>query len=168
MSSVEETEGELHTMCSSKKFIEIVKDLSTKQQECIKDMGFGVLLNIKCLAFRLPLYEILLKANAPETKEIVLHGKWIPVRESDFEKVMGLPNDSHDVDYNMGEFDEICIRMKNLLINTSKHAITLPSLMPSLMTKHNTCIRSIAATVGITFAFFSLLLLRCFSSLGCL
>ena len=77
MFSVKETEAELHTMCSSKNFIEIVKDLTTKQRECIEDMGFGVLLNINCLVFHLPLCEMLLKSIAPKTKDIVLHGKSI-------------------------------------------------------------------------------------------
>ncbi|KAK2641870.1 hypothetical protein Ddye_023633 [Dipteronia dyeriana] len=89
MSSFEETKDELHTMCNPKKFIEIVKDLTTKQRECIDDMGFGVLLNINGLVFHLPLCELLPKSIASETKEIVLLGKSIPIRKSDLEKVMG-------------------------------------------------------------------------------
>ncbi|TXG53712.1 hypothetical protein EZV62_018968 [Acer yangbiense] len=115
-------------------FTEIVKGLTTKQRECIEDMGFGVLLNINCLVFHLLLSEMLLKSIAPETKEIVLHGKSIPMRESDFEKVIGLPNGNQEVKCDMGEFDETCIRMKNLLIKRSKNAITLSSLMKKLKT----------------------------------
>ncbi|KAK2653080.1 hypothetical protein Ddye_012936 [Dipteronia dyeriana] len=98
-------------------------------------MGFGVLLNINWLVFHLSLCEMLLKSIAPETKEIVLHGKLILVRESDFEKVMGLPNGTEDVQYAMGEFDETCIRMKNLLLKKSKNEITLSSYMKKLKNK---------------------------------
>ena len=62
----------------------------------------------------------------------MLHGKLIPMRESDFEKVMGLPNGTQDVECDMGEFDETCIRIKNLLIKTGKKTITLSSLMRKL------------------------------------
>ena len=132
MSSLVVYETKLHIMCSPENFTEIVKRLTTKQRECIEDMGFGVMLNINCLVFHIPLCEMLLKSIAPETKEIVLHGKSIPMRESDFEKVMGLPNGTQDVECDMGEFDETYIRMKNLLIKRSKNAITLSSLMKKL------------------------------------
>ena len=54
------------------------------------------------------------------------------MRESDFEKVMGLPNGTQDVECDMVEFEETWIRMKNLLIKRSKNAITLSSLMKKL------------------------------------
>ncbi|KAK2662444.1 hypothetical protein Ddye_001018 [Dipteronia dyeriana] len=75
---------------------------------------------------------MLLKSIALETKEIVLHGKSIPMRESDFEKVIESPNDIEDVECDMGEFDETYIRMKNLLLKKSKNTITLSSLIKKL------------------------------------
>ncbi|KAK2663470.1 hypothetical protein Ddye_002044 [Dipteronia dyeriana] len=101
-------------------------------------MRIGVPLNNRCLVFHLPLCEILLKTIALETNEIVLHGKSIPIRESDFEKVIGLPNDTHDVDCDIGEFGETYIKMKNIVINTGKHTITLSSLMTKLKNMKDT------------------------------
>ncbi|KAK3230391.1 hypothetical protein Dsin_002272 [Dipteronia sinensis] len=95
-------------------------------------MGFGVMLNIRCLVFHRPVCEMLIKAIAPETKEIVLHRKWIPIKEFDFEKVMGFPNGTHEVGCDMNEFDETCIRMKNLMIKKGKHAITFSCLVTKI------------------------------------
>ncbi|KAK2652755.1 hypothetical protein Ddye_012611 [Dipteronia dyeriana] len=54
------------------------------------------------------------------------------MREFDFEKVMGLPNSTEDVECDMGEINEKCTRMKNLLLKKSKNTITLSSLMKKL------------------------------------
>ncbi|KAK2656448.1 hypothetical protein Ddye_009500 [Dipteronia dyeriana] len=45
---------------------------------------------------------------------------------------MGLPNGTEDVEYDMGQFDETCIRMKNLLLKKKVRTITLSSLMKKL------------------------------------
>ena len=90
----------------------------------------------------------------------MLHGKWIPIKVSDFSKVMGLANDIDEVNCGSEEFDEICIRMKALLQSiTVKDKITLSSL-PKKKKKLQT-MRAIDDDFKISFALFTISILLC-------
>ena len=129
MSSSEEILGYWKTLCSPVKFREVVDNLTEVQRECMEDMGFRVLMNMSCLQLFGPLCNMLLTVIQPSIQSVVLHGKSIPIRESDFSNVMGLPDGIDEVNYDSEEFDETCIRMKAILqSSTVKDKIILSFL----------------------------------------
>lgn len=157
MSSSEEILGYWQTLCSPVKFREVVDNLTEEQRECVEDMGFGVLMNMSCLQLFGSLCNMLLTVIQPGTQSVVLHGKWIPIRVSDFSKVMGLADGIDEVNCDSEEFDETCIRMKALLqSSTVKDKITLSSLQKKLQS-----MRAADDDFKISFALFTISILLC-------
>ena len=75
MSSSEEILGYWQTFYSPIKFREVVDNLTEEQRDGVEDMGFGVLMNMRCLELFGPLCNMLLTVIQLGTQSVALHNK---------------------------------------------------------------------------------------------
>ncbi|KAM5548716.1 hypothetical protein ABKV19_000233 [Rosa sericea] len=95
------------TQCRPDVFKDVVSTFSDERKAAVEEMGFGLLLQLRCDQLQCALCGWLVDRFDPDASSIEVHGKTFKLKPSDFENIMGVKDGGHDVELSDSEDNNI-------------------------------------------------------------
>lgn len=117
--------------CRPDLFKDVVSTFSDERKAAVEEMGFGLLLQLRCDQLQCALCGWLVDRFDPDVSSIEVHGKTFKLSPSDFENIMGVKDGGYDVELSDSEDDDIQA-LKNIHCGKDKSRISMREIAKRL------------------------------------